>query len=113
VTADHCLATYGSLAPGRPNHHQLAQLSGRWFSGRVKGRLVPKGWGAALGFPALVLAADGEDIEVQVFISSDLPQHWDRLDAFEGADYQRVCTQVWTASGRFDVWIYVDRCSSN
>lgn len=108
MSLDHHLATYGTLAPGRPNHHQLSGLDGVWTAGTVKGRLVAKGWGAALGYPALVLAADGEDIAVHLFASSDLPDHWDRLDAFEGAEYRRVTAQVATATGPVAAWIYID-----
>ena len=32
MKADHRLAVYGSLAPGRPNHHHVAALGGRWFA---------------------------------------------------------------------------------
>jgi gamma-glutamylcyclotransferase (GGCT)/AIG2-like uncharacterized protein YtfP len=108
MNADHRLATYGTLAPGRPNHHQLSDLQGNWRVGKVRGNLVSKGWGAALGFPALVLADDGADIEVHLFISPDLPEHWDRLDAFEGAEYRRVRVQVETAEGMLEAWIYVE-----
>ena len=27
------LAVYGTLGPGRPNHHQLSALRGRWVRG--------------------------------------------------------------------------------
>jgi len=40
ATAEHRLATYGTLAPGRPNHHQLDGLTGRWLEGHVNGTLV-------------------------------------------------------------------------
>ena len=53
------LATYGTLAPGRPNHHQLDGLEGRWLKGHVNGMLVEAGWGASLGYPALVLDPAG------------------------------------------------------
>jgi gamma-glutamylcyclotransferase (GGCT)/AIG2-like uncharacterized protein YtfP len=106
--ADHHLATYGTLAPGRPNHHQLSGLHGDWQTGTVKGTLVAKGWGAALGFPALVLGDNGDDIEVHLFSSADLPHHWDRLDAFEGSEYRRARVQVATATGRVEAWIYID-----
>jgi gamma-glutamylcyclotransferase (GGCT)/AIG2-like uncharacterized protein YtfP len=86
----HRLATYGSLAPGRSNHHQLDGLEGRWLAGRVNGTLVAAGWGAGLGYPALTLDPDGPEISVEVFESVDLPAHWERLDAFEGPGYQRV-----------------------
>jgi gamma-glutamylcyclotransferase (GGCT)/AIG2-like uncharacterized protein YtfP len=106
VFATRRLATYGTLAPGRPNHHQLAALTGRWLRGRLRGRLVEVGWGAALGFPGLVLDATGPTIEVQVFESHDLPRHWDRLDAFEGPGYRRVATRVHTDEGELEAFIY-------
>jgi gamma-glutamylcyclotransferase (GGCT)/AIG2-like uncharacterized protein YtfP len=73
----------------------------------VRGRLVEAGWGAALGFPGLVLDANGEAIEVQVFESSDLPAHWPRLDAFEGAGYRRVAAMVALADETLSASIYV------
>jgi gamma-glutamylcyclotransferase (GGCT)/AIG2-like uncharacterized protein YtfP len=78
------LATYGTLAPGRPNHHQLDGLDGQWSQGQVCGTLVDAGWGAGLGYPALVLDARGTPVDVQVFESVELPAHWSRLDQFEG-----------------------------
>jgi gamma-glutamylcyclotransferase (GGCT)/AIG2-like uncharacterized protein YtfP len=101
------LATYGSLAPGRPNHHQLAGLEGRWLKGHVDGLLVDAGWGASLGYPALVLDPAGAAIGVNVFESIDLPAHWARLDAFEGPGYQRVVTTVHMPTENVDAYIYV------
>jgi gamma-glutamylcyclotransferase (GGCT)/AIG2-like uncharacterized protein YtfP len=101
------LATYGSLAPGRPNHHQLAGLESRWLKGHVDGLLVDAGWGASLGYPALVLDPAGAAIGVNVFESIDLPAHWARLDAFEGHGYQRVVTTVHMPTGNVDAYIYV------
>jgi gamma-glutamylcyclotransferase (GGCT)/AIG2-like uncharacterized protein YtfP len=106
-TAIHRLATYGSLAPGRPNHHQLDGLEGRWLAGHVNGMLVEAGWGAGLGYPALILDPDGSRIDVHIFESIDLPAHWARLDAFEGPGYQRVVTTVRTSTGDVDASIYV------
>ena len=106
-TALHRLVTYGTLAPGRPNQHQLDGLEGRWFAGHVNGMLVHAGWGAGLGYPALVLDPDGADIGVDVFESVDLPAHWERLDAFEGPGYRRVVTTVRTSAGDVDASIYV------
>ena len=103
----HRLATYGSLAPGRPNHHQLDGLKGRWSRGHVHGRLVDAGWGAGLGYPALVLDSDAVAVEVHVFESADLPAHWSRLDDFEGPGYRRVTTTVSTTTGQLDAFIYV------
>ena len=103
----HRLATYGSLAPGHVNHRHVAELRGRWFPGQVRGRLVASGWGAALGYLALVLDAEGSGIDVQVLESDDLPAHWSRLDDFEGPGYERVLTTVRTATGDVDAYIYV------
>jgi gamma-glutamylcyclotransferase (GGCT)/AIG2-like uncharacterized protein YtfP len=102
----HRLAIYGSLAPGRPNHHHVAGLRGRWFPGAVHGRLVEAGWGASLGYPALVLDPDGSTIDVQVLESDDLPAHWSRLDDFEGPGYERVLTTVHTADGDVAAYVY-------
>ena len=100
------LATYRTLGPGRPNHHQLDGLRGRWLKGHVDGLLVGAGWGASLGYPALVLdrrLGGGVD----VFESVDLPAHWARLDAFEGSGYARVVTTVHLPTGDVDASIYV------
>lgn len=107
MSNDLRLATYGTLAPGRPNHHQLAGLRGRWLTGTVRGRLVAEGWGADLGYPALILDPEGDPVEVHLFQSEDLPDHWQRLDAFEGDGYRRVAARVETAEGVLDAWIYV------
>lgn len=101
------LAVYGTLAPGRPNHHQLAGLEGQWRAGVVRGRRLEAGWGAALGYPGLVLDPQAGEVEVQLFQSTDLPDHWPRLDAFEGDGYRRVVTQVSTPEGDLDACIYV------
>ncbi|RSU54762.1 gamma-glutamylcyclotransferase [Sphingobium yanoikuyae] len=103
----HCLATYGTLAPGRANHHQLAELQGSWQAGHVTGHLVAHGWAASMGFPAFIPDEGGAAVPVQLFRSSDLPAHWARLDAFEGADYRRVAIDVITDQGRVPAWIYV------
>ena len=105
--AETRLATYGTLVPGRVNHDQLADLKGCWRQGTVQGRLVEAGWGAKLGYPGLMLDPAGPDIEVYLFESSELPDHWLRLDAFEGAGYRRVVTQVCTLDGDLDASIYV------
>jgi len=101
------LATYGTLAPGRPNHHVLDGLEGRWLEGHVYGTLVDAGWGASLGYPALILDPDGSAVDVDVFESVDLPAHWSRLDEFEGPGYQRVVTTVRMPAGDVDASIYV------
>jgi gamma-glutamylcyclotransferase (GGCT)/AIG2-like uncharacterized protein YtfP len=113
LTARHRLATYGTLAPGRPNHEQLSALEGRWTRGHVRGMLVDEGWGAAYGYPGLILDpwADprpgGEEVLVDVLESAELPAHWARLDEFEGSAYRRVTTTVSTPDGILETSIYV------
>lgn len=101
------LATYGTLGPGRSNHHLLDGLRGDWRTGSVRGKLLEPGWDPASNFPGLILDPAGDEVELQLFRSTDLPDHWPRLDAFEGEDYRRVVTQVRTADGEVDAYIYV------
>ena len=107
LRADRRLAAYGSLAPGKENHRELAHLSGRWLPGMVRGRLLDRGWGARLGFPALRWDPTGPEVAVQLFESDDLPRHWDHLDAFEGPDYDRRLVPVCCAEGVLAAWLYV------
>ena len=104
---DTRLAIYGTLAPGRVNHHQIPALAGNWKRGTVKGKLFSSGWGAAVGFPGLILDPLGPSVDVYLFESPELPKHWARLDEFEGSGYQRVVTTVNTEKGARSAWIYV------
>jgi gamma-glutamylcyclotransferase (GGCT)/AIG2-like uncharacterized protein YtfP len=106
---DTRLAIYGTLAPGRVNHHQISALTGTWQRGSVKGKLFSSGWGSALGFPGLILDPLGASVDVLLFESADLPEHWARLDEFEGSGYRRVVTTVNTEEGERSAWIYVLR----
>lgn len=101
------LATYGTLAPGRSNAHMLAKIDGQWSVGTVRGHLVEKGWGAALGFPGIILDAAGPEVQVHVFASQDMPNHWARLDAFEGDGYRRVPVAVNAGDDQVTASIYV------
>ncbi len=96
----HRLAVYGSLTPGEVNHHHLADLGGTWQSGTVRGRLVKKGWGDDLGFPALIPDPEADPIDVQLLTCDVLPAHWGRLDAFEGREYKRILLPVELSDGR-------------
>lgn len=84
------LFVYGTLAPGRPNEHVLSGVAGTWTPGVVKGELTQHGWGADLGYPALVLSEAGSDVAGLVFTSEALSDLWPELDRFEGPGYQRV-----------------------
>lgn len=108
-SADQRLATYGSLAPGRVNHHELDGLTGTWRKGVVRGKLIDNGWGAGLGYPAIIPDVTASPVEVFIFESADLRDHWDRLDAFEGVEYERVAVEAETDEGPVMVSIYAMR----
>jgi gamma-glutamylcyclotransferase (GGCT)/AIG2-like uncharacterized protein YtfP len=101
------LATYGTLGPGKPNHHHLSMIDGNWSTGSVRGFLHDAGWGADLGFPAIVLDPTGPEVSVDVLESEQLSEHLERLDDFEGPAYARVLTEVATSSGKVEAFIYV------
>ncbi len=86
------LFVYGTLAPGRPNAHALADVPGTWAPATVKGILLQEGWGAAIGYPGIVLDERGGEVHGFIFSSDVLAAHWARLDAFEGDGYERVLT---------------------
>lgn len=96
------LAVYGSLAPGRQNHHIVAPLGGTWTEGVVEGDLTTYGWGAAIGYPALRLRRGGALVTVYVLASDALRQAWKELDLFEGVEYRRVVVPVWSTTIRTD-----------
>lgn len=69
------LFVYGTLAPGRPNEHVLADVEGTWEPATVKGTLLQEGWGAAAGYPGIVL----DDRGVMSMGSSSAPRHCRRF----------------------------------
>lgn len=101
------LFVYGTLAPGRPNEHVLAHVPGEWEPATVTGTLLQKGWGAAVGYPGIVLDEHGGEVEGLLFSSESLAEHWARLDGFEGEGYERVLTTVKLKDGTaVDAYIY-------
>jgi gamma-glutamylcyclotransferase (GGCT)/AIG2-like uncharacterized protein YtfP len=95
----HGLFVYGTLAPGRPNAHVMDGIAGTWQPASARGDLLPDGWGAAAGYPAIVHKDDGPELPGLLFSSDELPDHWDRLDEFEGEGYDRVLTIVHLHTG--------------
>ncbi len=90
----HTLAVYGTLAPGRPNHHVVAPLGGEWTDGLIEGDLIPLGWGAALGYPGFRPRARGDAVAVKVLTAPSLATAWPALARFEGPGYQRILVPV-------------------
>jgi gamma-glutamylcyclotransferase (GGCT)/AIG2-like uncharacterized protein YtfP len=106
MSIDQRLAVYGTLAPGRSNHHELDGLTGEWRRGMVRGRLIAEGWAATEGYPALILDPQAPPVEVLLFESADLPAHRPRLDDFEGPGYRRTAVTVSIGDASIDAWIY-------
>lgn len=89
--SDRHLAVYGTLAPGEPNHHQLAPCRGHWAHGQVRGRRVVR------TFPVFTYDPTAPWVPVQWLASAELPQHWRRLEEFEGDEYRRILVPVFAA----------------
>lgn len=92
----HRFAVYGSLAPGCPNNHHIAHLGGQWIKDfKARGTLTQSGWGAAMGYPGIVLGEQGDDNPVQLLESDKLTAaEWSVLDTFEGQGYVRLLTAL-------------------
>ena len=104
------LFIYGSLQPGGPNEHVLADVDGIWEPAFVKGRLVDAGWGASMGYPGLVIDEDGIEIHGHVFASAELSALWPTLDDFEGEEYERITAKVTLRGGdRVEASVYALR----
>ncbi|MDO4223819.1 MAG: gamma-glutamylcyclotransferase [Acinetobacter sp.] len=100
------LFVYGTLAPNRPNAHILEDVKGTWTPATIRGRLIPNGWGAALGYPAVIPDADGDIVKGFLFSSKELNEHWQRLDDFEGEGYERVIVNVSVGDGETQAYVY-------
>lgn len=101
------LFVYGTLRPGRVNHHVIAGVTGTWRRGYVRGVLRPEGWGANHDAPGIQLIAAGERVEGDVLESAELAGSWDELDRFEGEEYRRVRARVELADGgEVEAFIY-------
>ncbi|MEL7098576.1 MAG: gamma-glutamylcyclotransferase family protein [Pseudomonadota bacterium] len=97
-----CLATYGSLMPGKGTARALEELGGTWSRGIVHGHL--SGHGRTL---SVTLDVSGPPVPVYLFSSADLPRAWAALDAMEGPDFIRRDVQVETEAGPISAFIYV------
>lgn len=100
------LFVYGTLAPGRSNAHMLSHIAGSWQRASIRGRLVHAGWGAEQGYPGVVVDVSGPPVEGFVLTSDALENEWERLDEFEGVQYQRVAARAQLEDGQV-VQVYV------
>ncbi len=109
---ERALIVYGTLAPNKPNHFVVEHIKGTWHKGKVKGKLINKGWGAQTGHGGYTPASpeDQSDIEASILLSGELINHWQRLDDFEGDDYKRVLATYELETGEKGVgYIYAVR----
>jgi gamma-glutamylcyclotransferase (GGCT)/AIG2-like uncharacterized protein YtfP len=114
VLMTHRLFVYGTLAPGQPNAHVLADVPGTWEPATVIGALLAEGCGAAAGYPGIIPGEQGDAVEGLLFTSENLAQHWARLDEFEGEGYERVLTTVKRKDGSVvDACVYALRGNSS
>ena len=88
------LAVYGTLAPGKPNASVLADIDGQWLEGTVYGDVSE-----ADGFPVYHWRRPGSSVPVKILDAPTLPDHFDRLDSFEGTRYRRILLPVEMQSG--------------
>jgi gamma-glutamylcyclotransferase (GGCT)/AIG2-like uncharacterized protein YtfP len=93
------LVAYGTLIPGRSNHHMMAGLDGTWSEIRVHGTLGESEWNGLEGLPAFVPDPAAPPVDAWLFTSTDLPRHWPALDDFEGPGYRRVIVDIETPTG--------------
>jgi gamma-glutamylcyclotransferase (GGCT)/AIG2-like uncharacterized protein YtfP len=100
------LATYGTLSPGGAYHRLVSGLAGRWIKAMVDGELDPNGWGLTGGYPGFRWRPGGASVQVYLLESADLPDHWERLDEFEGPAYRRMVVPVMTDEGVLFSYIY-------
>lgn len=97
------LAVYGSLAPGKKNHHVIAGMEGSWRKAVLRGSLLNEGWGAGEGFPGFLWDGTNTPVAAQVFSSPDLPHYWPRLDEFEGEEYRRILAPAEIENGEIEI----------
>ena len=87
--------------------HLLKSIGGRWEKARINGVYVEPGSIPGFSYPGVRLMDDGDKIEGYLFISNNLSNHWDAIDAYEGKYYERVVTRAILNDGReTDAFVY-------
>ena len=108
----NALFVYGTLAPGQVNAHVLAPLSGAWTEAQISGSLHDAAWGATHGCPGARLLDNDIDkitadsfprsvVKGVLFESADLADFWQKLDDFEGIEYQAEITMAHLVTGEY------------
>ncbi|WP_083232910.1 gamma-glutamylcyclotransferase family protein [Endozoicomonas atrinae] len=103
------LFVYGTLAPGRENHHVLEKVSGTWEPATLKGFLLDRGWEAVMGYPGIMPSDEGDEVKGWVLSSGVLAQYWTHIDDFEGREYRRVPAMVKLKGQSVEAFVYAIR----
>lgn len=93
-TPDTRLAAYGSLRPGESNYSMVADITGDWVPGTIIGHISEYE-----GYPVFTWDPAASKVPVQILVATNLHEHWQRLDEFEGDDYERIWIPVETKDG--------------
>ena len=88
------LISYGTLAPGEPNHSLVSDLKGEWEDCVIQGDLSQN-----KDLPQFTWNLAGSEHNASLFTSEDLPANWCRIDKFEGAKYKRRLVPTTTRAG--------------
>jgi gamma-glutamylcyclotransferase (GGCT)/AIG2-like uncharacterized protein YtfP len=83
------LVVYGTLSPGQPNNSVLDDVAGRWSQVTLAGLVSEEE-----GLPVFRYNTRVERVEVDLLVSKDLAQHWQRLDDFDRG-YERQLGLYW------------------
>lgn len=108
------LFVYGTLMPNCPNGHVLEDIVGKFIPATVKGKLVPAGWSAGMGYPGIKLRPQEDTIHGYIFYSHNLINHWKYLDEFEGDEFIREEVIVQRYDGiEVNTFIYTVKVDEN
>jgi gamma-glutamylcyclotransferase (GGCT)/AIG2-like uncharacterized protein YtfP len=102
------LVMYGTLIPGRSNHHMVEPLGGTWREVAARGTLGQSRWNDRDRLPAFVPDDSDPMVPMWLLVSDALPDSWAELDAFEGPTYRRVPINVYDSDGAplTDAYVY-------
>lgn len=97
------LFVYGSLRTGESARSLVEPFVRDWEPATVRGAM----FAFAAGYPGIVLDARGGIIMGELLWLRDLAEALPALDAYEGADYDRVMVQAEHVGGPTWAWGYV------
>jgi gamma-glutamylcyclotransferase (GGCT)/AIG2-like uncharacterized protein YtfP len=96
------LISYGTLAPGQPNHSLVSDMKGEWKECVIRGTLNQKE-----GLSRFSWSPAGSEQNASLFTSDDLQSNWHRIDQFEGARYRRQLVPAKTRAGIEVAYAYI------